>query len=900
MRGRRSILWLMGLLLLFPARVMAGSPWTHLRVTDGLLSPTVHCLAPLSDDGMLIGTSDGLNVWDGRRLDSAAKGNGLPQGHVTAALQAQGTLWVGTWGGGLACWGDGRWVRYRAGNSPLPGDWISALAQAPDGVWIATYGRGLALWEGGDWSGFSRTNSDLASDWLTCLLADRQGGVWVGTERAGLAHLDSQGRWRHYDLPFPAVTEVTALARVRGEIWVGTPVGLALLDPVTSGWRTLCEAEGIPHGAIRALAPEDAGGVWVGGDGGLVLWNGGQATSCPIELDRWHPSVSALAVDDSGCLWVGSNVQGVAVSKVLPLPFPRRLPVVLVHGWTVSDSDTLQDSEFWHLARWLRRDGLTSVYATGIAPEKTVHQNAQRLRDIIAAARRDGNCEQVDIIAFSMGGLNTRAYLETTLFQQDVRHAYILGTPHRGEYLWRDFLLWEYIAWNDDPSALELLPIHARLFNRTHRSSGRVPYSLIAGEAHGERLPLLFRELPPGDGLVSTWSALGLATEGVTRRLTEDIHAWSDDTILLGAPSLLYPGDSYEAHIRPGLFAQPLTSEELPVTAMHLEEPCLEPRTPLYEGQVSPGVTVTLPAIPVDAGERVRFLCRWHGAPLEMTLIDPAGRKIDDDVALDDDDVEYLSLDFADFSGYVLTNTLPGLWQVSLGADDEAREPSRFVLYVQQRTGLALSLETNGEWYRPGETVAITATVRGLAPDALVVDLIVRAYAPDREERLIHLAPTGDQTPSGEICYTGRYRPTQGGYHILMGEARGRQGDVAWARGGATVLGMSTQTAEISGSYQLALHDAGGPGICVGLNVQEAAELLLAVSFPDGRGGQTVLSHPVTLAAGEHSVTLPLRDQGEIPRHLDEIVLVDISGAGILLDEAWNVVLPEDEGKRGP
>ena len=66
-----------------------------------------------------------------------------------------------------------------------------------------------------------------------------------------------------------------------------------------------------------------------------------------------------------------------------------------------------------------------------------------------------------------------------------------------------------------DPSALDLLPLHMGLFNRTHSKAPAIPYTLAAGDARADGLPTLFRELPSGDGLVSTWSALGVEGYGV-------------------------------------------------------------------------------------------------------------------------------------------------------------------------------------------------------------------------------------------------------------------------------------------------------------------------------------------------------------------------------------------------
>ncbi|MBM3189224.1 MAG: hypothetical protein FJZ90_10945, partial [Chloroflexi bacterium] len=647
-------------LALCPGAAVVGPGWTSLGIPDGLLGSTVHCLASTASGDVLVGTSGGLNVWREGRFHTHSAGTGLPEGYITAALHDGRALWAGSWGGGLGRLAEGRWQRYDAENSALPGDWISALTADAAGLWIATYGHGLARLEGSDWTLYRRDNSPLPSDWLTALAADARGGLWVGTERAGLAYLDARGRWATYTLPFTATTEVTALAAQDGGVWVGTRRGLAMLESETETWRTLGAEDAFFTEHITALAVEEDGSLWVGTMRGLGAWDGRRLSRYTLRDGLPHGAVSALALDTAGRLWVGSPVRGVTVRGEVSPPRIERLPVVLVHGWRGPESDRLEDSEFWHLARWLREDGFTPYYATGIHPANTLHRNAARLRQAVAEACRETGSPKAYVVAFSMGGLNTRAYLESTLYAGDVAHVFILGTPHRGEHLWSTFLLWESVAWSDEPSTVELLPIHAELLNATHRATGRVPYTLIAGDAQAEELPTLFRELPPGDGLVSTWSALGppelLASppEGVAWRITDDIHAWGEETILLDIPSLLLPRTTYDAHIRPVFFGLggELGSASAETVSSY-SQPLLRPRSALRTGRIAPGEALSLPPIPISERCDAHFYVRWKGPALEVRLRDPLGRVMDADETIDRKDVEYLELGFADFAGYV-------------------------------------------------------------------------------------------------------------------------------------------------------------------------------------------------------------------------------------------------------
>ena len=900
-----SLLWL--------SPVQADESWTLIGTRDGLLQQTIHCLSPTASGGLLVGTSSGLSHWDGQRWVSYGPGSGLPEDYITAVAEDQGTIWAGSWGGGLGCLQDGSWKRYLAADSPLPGDWIADLLPDGEGLWIATYGRGLAYLRDGRWATFTRDNSALPTDWLTCLSSDKAGGVWIGTERAGLVHLDVEGRWRSYKLPTADQTEVTDLAWRGRQLWVGTRRGVAIFDPQVESWHTLGPDQGLPGWYITALAAMADGRMWIGTDQGLALWDEGKVDAFTVRDGLPHDHVSALAVDARGRTWVGSYLRGLAVLGNLTLPKIARPPVVLVHGWRGPDSDLLEDSEFWHLARWLREDGFEPYYATGISPEKTLHANAARLREVIAQARRESGAAGVYVIAFSMGGLNTRAYLESTLYQGDVLRAFILGTPHHGEEMWLPFLLWEYLAWTDEPSALELFPAQAELFNRSHGNAWGVPYTVIAGDATTGDLPTLFRELAPSDGLVSTWSALGIEGPGVDRRVTRDVHAWGDETILLNIPSLLFPRTTYDAHIRPYLFGvagAPGTGS--PSGDRSYQQPTPEPRSALRTGSIGPGETVTLEPIPVEAVGRVRFYVRWKGAPLSVSLRDPRGRIIDSKVAEDDDKSEYLELDFADLATYVLTDTLPGPWSIVLSADQKNSAPSRYVAYASISSTVRLQASTDRPWYQPGEQVTISATLTAAGATAVLSEVQVDIYSPSKQQgrstlrppTTLHLTPALTSTVrEAGITLVGRYdAPAEGGYYVLLARALGEYGKERLERGEALTFGVYGDGARLSGVYGLVPGQPDADGrlgsleATVGVSVRREGDYLCSVALADHAGRRvTTVAQPVHLFPGEHSIAISLPGQTiaalgqEGPYRLGEVILSDISGAAVLLDVAENV-----------
>lgn len=914
MRARRPIAALLCLALLCPgagAQAPVISTWTTYGVRDGLLSRSVHCLYPTADGGLLVGTSGGLNRWDGARWLQYSAGNGLAEGHISAAAELQGAVWAGSWGGGLSVLQASGWRTYRAASSPLPSDWIADLAVEDGTLWIATYGGGLAALTGDTWRVYRR-NADAAdglpSDWLTRVLPDGAGGIWVGSESAGLAHLRSDGGWERAALPAAAQGEVTALAwraadaadAGRRELWVGTPDGVLRLAQAAGGaWSPLPEDPALAGLAVTALAGADDGRMWVGTKTGLMHWGPGEAALSTVRQGLPHNRVSALAVDAAGRAWVGTLTAGLAAAGPLPRPEVERLPVVLVHGWRSAESDLLEDSEFWHLAGWLREDGFRCYYATGVSPVNTLYQNARAISDTIARARRETDAERVILIGFSMGGLNARAYLESTLYRGDVARLFTLGSPHQGEDLWRTLLLWEHLAWSDEPSTLELLPEHMAFYNASHAQPAGVPYVLIAGDAGAPRddseepLPTLFGELTPGDGLVSTWSALGPDALAAERRVSRDLHAWAEQTLLLDLPSLLLPRGTYDAHIRPYLFGV----ADAPGAGTLLAPsgnsgPADVPGSALRTGTLQPGQSVTLTPLPVDVRGRMRVYLRWRGPAPDISLRDPAGvvhgASRTGGASGTEGGVEYIELGFAEFAGFAVDAAQTGAWTVTLSAPAANKAASEYAVYAEWPDAqVRLTGTSESVWAAPGATVTITASVQGPA-EVLTNAVSGDVYAPSGATQALtfeRVSTSGDATQ-----FVARYTPQEAGYHFALLTALGTRAGRAWERGAHVCVTVRGEGARI-----VALEEperAAGTGsdltAAVELDVAAPGEYLLTLSLAEeGQNERLCVAHPLRLAAGSQRVEVPLTGlalRSGAWYRLQQAKLMDITGAGILVD----------------
>ncbi|MGI9175041.1 MAG: two-component regulator propeller domain-containing protein [Rhodothermales bacterium] len=152
---------------------------------------------------------------------------------------------------------------------------------------------------------FHAGNSGLPSDRIAALAADLDGGLWIATPDAGLAHF-YQNQWRTYsreDGKLPSSSIGPLLVTSDSALWVGTDSGLVRHHQ--NEWTRYAMKDGLPSAAIQDLAEDPEGGLWVGTSGGLAHIDGENAIAV---IDSSGPAMK-LAVTPEGELWA-SNIFG--------------------------------------------------------------------------------------------------------------------------------------------------------------------------------------------------------------------------------------------------------------------------------------------------------------------------------------------------------------------------------------------------------------------------------------------------------------------------------------------------------------------------------------------------------------------------------------------------------------
>lgn len=262
----------------------------------GLTADSSGTLWALTDRGRLLRR-------EGGRLAPVSI-SGLPSAPGQSIVAGDsGQLWLGFLGEGLVS------VRPREGTVTrlLPGENVRSIFRASDGTTWAGTTTGIAHIAAGR---IERVRLPGAAPYapVTALGADRDGGLWIGTEGHGL-----------YRYAAGQMTQLTARSGLlsnddvtsvyigqRGTVWVGTRHGLNRFRSVQMS--PLTTRNGLPTDVPGAIAVDRSGALWLAPrTGGLYRRAYADSGAFVVVAPALVSSdvVTSIAVATDGTLWMG-------------------------------------------------------------------------------------------------------------------------------------------------------------------------------------------------------------------------------------------------------------------------------------------------------------------------------------------------------------------------------------------------------------------------------------------------------------------------------------------------------------------------------------------------------------------------------------------------------------------
>ena len=164
----------------------------------------------------------------------------------------------------------------------LPKVGINGFARDREGnLWFTTSKAGLVRFDGRRFERLTEEDG-LLSNSISAILVDREGQVWVGTDR-GLSRYNG-ARFTHFSASDPLLSsQVNDLFEDRtGRLWIATPHGIlsydgtafSRLDMAGLARRNFAGDDGLAYQHVQCIAEDAMGHLWFGTKEGALRYDG--------------------------------------------------------------------------------------------------------------------------------------------------------------------------------------------------------------------------------------------------------------------------------------------------------------------------------------------------------------------------------------------------------------------------------------------------------------------------------------------------------------------------------------------------------------------------------------------------------------------------------------------------
>ena len=321
------------------------------QTEDGLPSNTISDILQARNGYLWLATFNGLVRFDGVRFVVFGEAEGLHNLRIVCLYEdCEGSLWLGTEGGGLICYRDNRFTAYTTSDGLSHNVVLSIAGDHATNLWVATVSGlnclrdGKIVKNGGRIPMAGRTVYRVLMDrahnlWVVTgnlrLLRDGvdivppfvgepaaftslqsihegfSGSLWVGGANGYVARLkdgDTAVFGKEHGLLPDTVWEI--IEARNGDLWVGTASG-GLCRLRNGKFATFTTQDGLSNNSVGAICEDREGNIWVGTNGGgLMRFKMKKLTAFTTRHGLSHDVVMSLVEDHKKRIWLGSNSGG--------------------------------------------------------------------------------------------------------------------------------------------------------------------------------------------------------------------------------------------------------------------------------------------------------------------------------------------------------------------------------------------------------------------------------------------------------------------------------------------------------------------------------------------------------------------------------------------------------------
>jgi len=595
-------------------------------------------------------------------------------------------------------------------------------------------------------------------------------------------------------------------------------------------------------------------------------------------------------------------------------------PVLLVHGFNSSQ-------DIWN-AVWTNKDagrvppsgqldllGLPAA-TTNVGGFSTIHDNAQRVGARVEGLRRRWGVDQLNIVAHSKGGLDSREYIEGN---NTIGALLQIGSPNFGTPIATLGHIATFIGGDIfAPAIRELTVENMTLYNLFHGHNPRTSYVSLAGEyRYGGAFSFLINGFwdvvfqGANDLVVPAWSVRGL---GYAQHLTYKSHggnhqarhtaeAGSVDIYNQLAPFLKLQAGSPNLSLAPPALGSTAT---LKVASEQDELSAEVSTTKTSADTIAPG-QAQVHTLYVDDSQPIA-LTLLHGAgELNLSIVSPSGVRFDASVPEDDPNVHFDSLVGGDLQTqmYVVNAPEIGTWTLEVSAPATESGPQTYALTgLLPASPIRLEATTDRPSYHRGDPIVVRASLANQGAPLAGAWVVAKVRQGDQSPTDLTLVDdgTGDDLHAGDGIYSGRFTATgqKGLYEILVSAAG--PASAPFHRERLLQTTVSASTSRLNGTFSDRGDDTDSDGLFddlevqVGMDVTASRPYRMLGELADA-SGQLITTATALADLDPGTARVALRFDGATvyqhgadgPYRLRVVRVAEDDGSGILpLDELVN------------
>ena len=293
-------------------------------VVDGLLSDFIECIDVDINDNIWIGSSLGLQMYNGFEFVNYTSLDGLADNNIKVISSSNnGNIWVGT-DFGISQFDGLNWITYDITNG-LISNQIKSIDFDEDGiVWVGT-NSGVSFYNGTSWDSYSDANSDLHWSGVNATDFSSNGDKWFASPLGGITHFDGSN-FINYDDSDGLISKYSTdlLIDDQNNKWIGTASGISVLSATNVNVINYTKMYLLPPpdtlNPVVDLEIDNWGRIWVGiyvgylSEGGVAYWNGNAWLDLDIQDGLAGSNIKDLSIDSNNNIWIATTS---GISKVI-------------------------------------------------------------------------------------------------------------------------------------------------------------------------------------------------------------------------------------------------------------------------------------------------------------------------------------------------------------------------------------------------------------------------------------------------------------------------------------------------------------------------------------------------------------------------------------------------------